>query len=960
MAPTAINREDKGKKTPQQKVQSQLGFNSNKVTANAIPSTIQKQSPGKIIEASSLKKQRLLTTTGKGGKTNGVRDRPAELVTEGNQEASTPKHGSYLPSTCGWAESPTAMQVDDTAPVTQGEEREEEENETNSVNGDLSMTTESPLSKTRLKCKFDKLILDGVRIAITGSFPQPEEDDLSELGPAYDLYTGKNYIRRLVTSHGARYNDSVYSETDFLLVGKRPVKAMLERATVKGVRQISQKTFEEIIHGKTSVAEALKAPDPANNRENHDLEPPAIQRNVRMPEQTEDEDPNDVAFTKLRPRKRKDLSVTPKKVNLVPGTEIIRPRGVIDISRIPKKKAPKHVSVIQVTLRVPSGTVKDLVMDLLFSGLDTVRAEDKTVCFVHPTTPEQYAKKRQDMPEKFQKIHEEWAKFDQPIARFKNDIKVGRKRTYNLSIWLGSEKPTKDILSACELEWEEERENGGSVKFSYKRMQSLQTSRNLMLIGVPTDLDAEALQVCLKTKMEEARLKMVERNQFKYGSITKVPNFVLEKDFIKNTPYTERSEEDDIPFWAKMPFHLEYVSTDEDHLDQILAYMYRAKRFQGIFGEAAFYYKNPGPEASAGERNVLAGILMRHIAMVRSIGRVYIKGITHPDRAFPLTRYDEEEPTEVDFGVSRSVREIMMEKKIHGSKIWILLAQTTDGRWAGYYRFGIGNEDHKNSALEWSASLSAHIRFHLLGRGFDNTGINDLIKGSFDIQAVKDAAQAVVGEDGRVKSLRQAEAEQILSNHDKTQSWVNLELGMTKKQLEEYERAQVAQAKTGSGHKGEYNFEDTHSIDPAAGKPDDGTALTKAANQSLGNMAYDIIMDDDSESDDLATNLYEDEGENGMDLDIDQVHQDNGRLHRQSTDTEDGTGTSSKESRTTDTRKSESNEETSQAANSGGSENAQAMTVSLAKSSLKPKKITFNQGREVGRMETAPPAQAQK
>ena len=234
---------------------------------------------------------------------------------------------------------------------------------------------------------------------------------------------------------------------------------------------------------------------------------------------------------------------------------------------------------------------------------------------------------------------------------------------------------------------------------------------------------------------------------------------------------------------------------------------------------------------------MLAGILMRHIAMVRSIGRVHM-----------------------DFGVSRSVCKIMMEKKIHGSKIWILLAQTTDGRWAGYYRFGIGNKDHKNSALEWSASMSAHIRFYLLGRGFDNTGLNDLIKGSFDIQAVKDAAQAVVGDDGRVKSLCQAEAEKILSNHDRTQSWVNLELGMTKKQLEEHKRAQIAQAKMGGGHKGEYNFDDTHSVDPVAGKPDDGTALTKAANQSLGITAYDVIMDNDSEGDELVANLYEDEG----------------------------------------------------------------------------------------------------
>ncbi len=93
--------------------------------------------------------------------------------------------------------------------------------------------------------------------------------------------------------------------------------------------------------------------------------------------------------------------------------------------------------------------------------------------------------------------------------------------------------------------------------------------------------------------------------------------------------------------------------------------------------------------------------------------------------------------------------------------------------------------------MKWSASLSAHIRFHLIGRGFNSSGINNLIKGSFDIQAVKDLAQAVVGKDGRVKSLHQAEAELILSNHDKTQSWVNLKLVMTKKQLEDYKRKRI-------------------------------------------------------------------------------------------------------------------------------------------------------------------------
>jgi hypothetical protein len=273
-----------------------------------------------------------------------------------------------------------------------------------------------------------------------------------------------------------------------------------------------------------------------------------------------EEELNNSPSTKLKSKKRKDPSNTPKKVILAPGTEVICPRGVIDMTGLPKKKIPKHISIIQVTLQVPSGIVKDLAMELMFSGLDTIRTEDKTVCFVHPTNPEQYTKKHQDMPGKFQKIYKEWAKFDQPILRFKNNIEARRKHTYNLSIWLGSKKPTKTILNACKLEWEEERENRGLVKFSYKRMQSLHTSQNLMLIGVPTDMEAEGLQMKMQAKMEETCLKMIDQNRFRYGTIIKVPKFVLEKDFIKNTPYVERSDKDNIPGWARMPFHLECVA----------------------------------------------------------------------------------------------------------------------------------------------------------------------------------------------------------------------------------------------------------------------------------------------------------------------------------------------------------------------------------------------------------------
>jgi hypothetical protein len=73
-----------------------------------------------------------------------------------------------------------------------------------------------------------------------------------------------------------------------------------------------------------------------------------------------------IKFSNLKSQKRKDPSKTPNQESLVPGTEVVRPGGVLDMLRLPKRKEPKHIIIVHVTSRVPSGIVKDLVMDLLF------------------------------------------------------------------------------------------------------------------------------------------------------------------------------------------------------------------------------------------------------------------------------------------------------------------------------------------------------------------------------------------------------------------------------------------------------------------------------------------------------------------------------------------------------------------------------------------------------------------
>jgi hypothetical protein len=450
-------------------------------------------------------------------------------------------------------------------PVRTSMEEDEKDSETMDMEAeeaDAEATDGSPIHAATLNDKFQSVetasefkILQGLKITTAGVFPALEDGTNPRLGPAKDLHMGKNFVKHRVISHGGRYSDQVNKDTKLIIIGESPGKSKVEKALTHKIHLVMYESILELLAGEISLKALFELPTPKIPEYLQGFGPPSILRKpaettigraaTPVPNLSEEqglvkaESTSSIRFSNTKQTKRKQPTRTPErsKVNLVPASEVTAERGTLNLANLKKGKEPKYISVINVTLRVPSGNVTELVMDLLFMGLDTLRAEDKTVCFVHPTDKSQTAKKRQDMPTKFQKIHEDWAEFEAGISRFKNDIKEERRQTYALSIWLGSKKPTEKILDACTLEWEEERPNGGTVKMKFKQVQSLYTAKNLILVGVPTDVDADSLQNRLSERMEEARQKMVTRNRFKYVSLTKVPKFVLERDYVRNTPY---------------------------------------------------------------------------------------------------------------------------------------------------------------------------------------------------------------------------------------------------------------------------------------------------------------------------------------------------------------------------------------------------------------------------------------
>jgi hypothetical protein len=179
MAPTEVNLSNSqggGNKGPPPKKQAQLGFSQGKA--------------GSALKAS--KKKQRLNTPGQGKTRAGVEDNggggsTSAGNTDKGPEFATPRRGSSLPPSCGWAEACACLHEGENATNIQGNKREGGEVTTD--NGE-----ESPPQGTRLSCNFSMLALDGVHIATTGSFSHLKEGDESKLGLAHDLYKGKNFL----------------------------------------------------------------------------------------------------------------------------------------------------------------------------------------------------------------------------------------------------------------------------------------------------------------------------------------------------------------------------------------------------------------------------------------------------------------------------------------------------------------------------------------------------------------------------------------------------------------------------------------------------------------------------------------------------------------------------------------------------------------------------------------------
>lgn len=241
--------------------------------------------------------------------------------------------------------------------------------------------------------------------------------------------------------------------------------------------------------------------------------------------------------------------------------------------------------------------------------------------------------------------------------------------------------------------------------------------------------------------------------------------------YVQNVPM-KMSE--GLPAFAKQCIHLEIRESDKELFQALFNYILLSKADKKLLGQFARFYYGAGAGSSITERNDLGGMLQNHVAVIRSMGKVALPGIVHPDKIMKCMRANDADDIPQKT-VHLSLRQILMKQKIGPVRVWQCILPNSAGGWDGFYANGFGCEEHRQKALLWAVCVAAHTRFYLLSRGVLVESVKDFINQVFSPDAATEAfsARKINGQvytQGAVSALR-------LRQDIETSGWIDVSLG---------------------------------------------------------------------------------------------------------------------------------------------------------------------------------------
>lgn len=385
------------------------------------------------------------------------------------------------------------------------------------------------------------------------------------------------------------------------------------------------------------------------------------------------------------------------------------------------------------------------IQRILGDFLTILQKKDPNACFTKELNVRRQIYEVADFPSDFREFYDNWSHWEHDAGYFLLPAPLGGNgRAYHGTLCLSSDWEGERLLEQCIFSVRSIQSKGGTIRASIKELQVMRTSRNLILFGVPSNVHFAAVNNLLRDVMDAALHSMVQQNPVRYpeDEYQSPPDFSVVRMYVKNTPFEKRDKNDTTPSWARLPLHFEVDVLLEDYLEEILKEMVSSHLIHHVFGDYVWILKNSPPNrASEDDKQTMKTALRTHMAIVLSLGRVFLRGLEHPDHVIKLQRGVGEDGIEKR-PVEMTTRKLMMLIKVNGIRLWQFICPTSDGGWCGYYSSGKMCDAHRSLADAWSGAAAAHVRFKCVSRGIIPRDISKFLRASFSLAACREGEKA--------------------------------------------------------------------------------------------------------------------------------------------------------------------------------------------------------------------------
>ena len=425
---------------------------------------------------------------------------------------------------------------------------------------------------------------------------------------------------------------------------------------------------------------------------------------------------------------------------------------------------------------------------------------------------------------------------------FRGKIKPGRGRLFTFSIILATVVEPSILLDETLLQLQ--RLDASVVK---KQIQHLNTSRDIILLGFPLNLDEQGRTDLVTRMLAVGGQAMVSKHPKKYSNWlfgpTSVADWALYEDYPDNLPFVPREEGEEVPSWQRRCLVMECHRNNEDELYERLAYAQASGLMRLYLGENCFVVKNPGYNSSITDKNVFGRSVSSHGSFNMSVGRATLRDVVEVDSFHDLEKVDEDDDgNQVTKVIRRSLREIIIGIKVDHIRAFQVLCHDANGGIEAVYPNCV-----QGRATNMAGNFAGELRFYMQKRGVTEQSALRIIKSCFNATGYADALGAQLDRNENVINPRHAVMHRVIETIERC-SWVDSTKGLTKHELREREAKEEARRPAvapGNAHSFNFNEriveDDAHSFSASVAMSSKSLAEDTIFEMERGNTVYNRV-----------------------------------------------------------------------------------------------------------------------